>query len=167
MSSSSKRVPAASRSFAAGGAAGAAAAAAASAAAAAALPPASVLDDVLTPMERSVKTYLTSSISKDLIELLAVMAVERPDDAHHWLGLKLLERSPMGPFVATRRADMLAGRPKRAAAADAPAPAPGAREEAADADGARAEGGGDGGGGGGGGGGGQERGSDVAGASEK
>lgn len=69
--------------------------------------PDSVLDDVLTPMERSVKTYLTGSVSKDLVELLAVMAVERPDDPHYWLGLKLLERSPMGPYIATRKEDML------------------------------------------------------------
>lgn len=67
----------------------------------------SVLDDVLTPMERSVKTYLTGSVSKDLVELLAVMAVERPEDPHYWLGLKLLERSPMGPYIATRKEDML------------------------------------------------------------
>jgi hypothetical protein len=69
--------------------------------------PDSVLDDVLTPMERSVKTYLTGSVSKDLVELLAVMAVERPDDPHYWLGLKLLERSPMGPYIATRKEDVL------------------------------------------------------------
>ena len=30
----------------------------------------SVLDDVLTPIERSVKTYLTSSVAKDLVERL-------------------------------------------------------------------------------------------------
>lgn len=87
--------------------------------------PDSVLDDVLTPMERSVKTYLTSSVSKDLVELLAVMAVERPDDPHHWLGLRLLERSPMGPFIATRREDALASKRKQApAASPAPADAP-------------------------------------------
>ena len=72
----------------------------------------SVLDDVLTPMERSVKTYLTSSVAKDLIELLAVMSVERPDDAHHWLGLKLLQRSPMGPFMAIRTEEALASKRK-------------------------------------------------------
>ena len=72
----------------------------------------SVLDDVLTPMERSVKTYLTSSVAKDLIELLAVMSVERPDDAHHWLGLKLLQRSPMGPYMAIRTEEALASKRK-------------------------------------------------------
>ena len=68
----------------------------------------SVLDDILTPMERSVKTYLTSTLSRDLIELLAVLAVERPDDAHLWLASKLLERSPGGPFVAVKRSALLA-----------------------------------------------------------
>jgi hypothetical protein len=42
----------------------------------------SVLDDILTPMERNVKAYLVAAVSKDLLELLAVMAVERPDDPH-------------------------------------------------------------------------------------
>ena len=84
----------------------------------------SVLDDVLTPMERSVKTYLTSSIAKDLIELLAIMSVERPDDAHHWLGLKLLQRSPMGPYMAIRTEDAMASRrkPKAAGAAESSSP---------------------------------------------
>lgn len=74
----------------------------------------SVLDDVLTPMERSVKTYLNSSVAKDLVELLALMSVERPDDPHHWLGLKILERSPMGPYIAIRKEDAMASkrRPK-------------------------------------------------------
>jgi hypothetical protein len=63
----------------------------------------SVLDDILTPMERNVKAYLVAAVSKDLLELLALMAVERPDDPHLWLGSKLLERSPNGPFLATKR----------------------------------------------------------------
>ncbi len=74
----------------------------------------SVLDDILTPMERSVKTYLNSSVAKDLVELLALMSVERPDDPHHWLGLKILERSPMGPYIAIRKEEAMASkrRPK-------------------------------------------------------
>ncbi len=63
----------------------------------------SVLDDILTPMERNVKAYLVAAVSKDLLELLALMAVERPDDPHLWLGSKLLERSPNGPFIATKK----------------------------------------------------------------
>lgn len=62
-----------------------------------------MLDDILTPMERNVKAYLVAAVSKDLLELLAIMAVERPDDPHLWLGSKLLERSPNGPFLATKR----------------------------------------------------------------
>ena len=42
----------------------------------------SVLDDILTPMERNVKTYLVNAMSADLIELLALLAVERPEDPH-------------------------------------------------------------------------------------
>ena len=62
-----------------------------------------MLDDILTPMERNVKAYLVAAVSKDLLELLALMAVERPDDPHLWLGSKLLERSPNGPYLATKR----------------------------------------------------------------
>ena len=62
-----------------------------------------MLDDILTPMERNIKTYLVAAVSKDLLELLAMMAVVRPDDPHLWLGEKLLERSPNGPFIATKR----------------------------------------------------------------
>lgn len=62
----------------------------------------SALDDLLTPMERNVKTYLTTTLSKDLIEILAVLAVERPVDAHLWLATKLLERAPTGPFIPVR-----------------------------------------------------------------
>ena len=64
--------------------------------------PESTLDDLLTPMERNVKTYLTNTLSKDLVEILAVLAVERPVDAHLWLASKLLERAPTGPFIAVR-----------------------------------------------------------------
>ena len=63
----------------------------------------SVLDDILSPMERNIKTYLVSSVSKDLLELLAIMAVERPNDPHLWLGSKLVERSPNGPFIVSKR----------------------------------------------------------------
>ena len=66
----------------------------------------SVLDDMLTPMERNVKTYLVNAMSKDLIELLAKLAVERPDDPHFWLGVRLLERSPNGPYIAHKRSDL-------------------------------------------------------------
>lgn len=52
-----------------------------------------VLDDMLTPIERNVKTYLTETISQDIVELLALLAIERPDDPHLWLAQKLLERS--------------------------------------------------------------------------
>ncbi len=62
-----------------------------------------MFDDILTPMERNVKTYLTTSMSKDLVELLAIMAVERPDDPHLWLANRLLERSPNGPFIAMKK----------------------------------------------------------------
>jgi len=61
---------------------------------------------MLTPMERNVKTYLVNAMSKDLIELLAKLAVERPDDPHFWLGVRLLERSPNGPYIAHKRSDL-------------------------------------------------------------
>lgn len=77
-------------------------AAATPAAAPTAAAPESTLDDLLTPMERNVKTYLTNTLSKDLVEILAVLAVERPVDAHLWLASKLLERAPTGPFIAVR-----------------------------------------------------------------
>ena len=63
------------------------------------------LDDVLTPMERSVKTYLTSSVAKDLVECLALLAVERPPDPHLWLAQRILERGAQGSaYVVVRRA---------------------------------------------------------------
>ncbi len=62
---------------------------------------------MLTPMERNVKTYLVNSMSKDLIELLAKMAVERPEDPHFWLGVRLLERSPNGPYIAEKRSNLV------------------------------------------------------------
>jgi hypothetical protein len=65
--------------------------------------PESILDDILTPMERSVKVYLTNTFSKDLIELLALIAVERPDDPHLWLGTRLLDRAAGGPYVIMKR----------------------------------------------------------------
>ena len=63
------------------------------------------LDDVLTPMERSVKGYLTDSVAKDLIECLALLAVERPPDPHLWLAQRVLERGAQGGlYVVVRRA---------------------------------------------------------------
>ena len=81
------------------------------------------MDDILTPMERSVKAYLTSTMSKDLIELMSLMAVERPEDPHFWLASKLLERSPNGPYVAVARSAMMGGR-KPAGASPGPAQPP-------------------------------------------
>ncbi len=52
------------------------------------------LDDMLAPLERTVKTYLTDTLASDLIELLAVCAIERPADPHLWLAQRLLEKSP-------------------------------------------------------------------------
>ena len=51
------------------------------------------MDDVLDNTERSVKRYLTSTIGKDLIELLARMAVVKPEDPELWLGQQLIQRS--------------------------------------------------------------------------
>ena len=87
----------------------------------------SVLDDILTPMERNVKTYLVNAMSADLIELLALLAVERPEDPHFWLGVRLLERSPNGPYIAHKRSELVRRKPQPAAAAGggggaAPAP---------------------------------------------
>ena len=65
----------------------------------------SAMDDMLAPLERSVKTYLTESISKDLIELLAIAAVERPKDPHMWLAQRLLEKSPQGASYAIVKTD--------------------------------------------------------------
>ena len=51
------------------------------------------MDDVLTPLERSVKNYLFKSVGHDLAELMAKLAVERPDEAHLWLAQQLLLKS--------------------------------------------------------------------------
>ncbi len=99
-----------------------------------------MLDDILTPMERNVKAYLVAAVSKDLLELLALMAVERPDDPHLWLGSKLLERSPNGPFLATKKSVYAGVRAGREAGSSAQA-----------ACSSRSQGGGGGGGGEGGG----------------
>jgi hypothetical protein len=94
------------------------------------------LDDVLTPLERSVKTYLTDAVSRDLIELLSLMAVERPADAHLWLAQRLLERSGAGSatYTVVRRAnepvrsalavakDLERGTVERARAVEVPSP---------------------------------------------
>ena len=64
------------------------------------------LDDILTPMERSIKSYLTNIIAEDLIELLSIMSVERPIDPHLWLAQKLLEKGPnAGTYLVVKRAD--------------------------------------------------------------
>jgi hypothetical protein len=56
-------------------------------------------------MERSVKTYLTASVAKDLVECLALLAVERPPDPHLWLAQRILERGAQGSgYVVVRRA---------------------------------------------------------------
>ena len=99
----------------------------------------SVLDDILTPMERNVKTYLVNAMSKDLIELLALLAVERPDDPHLWLGVRLLERSPNGPYIAHKRSELVRRKPA----------APRVVASGATVEGAVPMGGGGGGGGGG------------------
>jgi hypothetical protein len=52
------------------------------------------LDDMLAPLERTVKSYLTDTLAATLIELLAVCAIERPADPHLWLAQRLLEKSP-------------------------------------------------------------------------
>lgn len=65
----------------------------------------SAMDDMLAPLERNVKTYLTETISRDLVELLAVASVERPKDLHLWLAEKLLAKSPQSKEFAIVRTD--------------------------------------------------------------
>lgn len=64
----------------------------------------SAMDDLLAPLERAVKTYLTETLSQDLIELMAIAAVERPKDPHLWMAQRLLEKSPRGQelFISSR-----------------------------------------------------------------
>lgn len=50
------------------------------------------MDDVLTPLERNIKTYLGGAVAGELIEALAKLALARPADpalflAHHFLSL--------------------------------------------------------------------------------
>jgi hypothetical protein len=52
------------------------------------------MDDLLTPLERATKDYLMRTVSADLMEALAVMAVERPADPHLFLATRLLAASP-------------------------------------------------------------------------
>jgi hypothetical protein len=55
-------------------------------------------------MERSVKSYLTGAISKDLVECLSIMAVERPPNPHVWMAQRLLERGQdAGSYLVVRR----------------------------------------------------------------
>ena len=51
------------------------------------------MDDILSNTERNVKNYLVATVAKDLVELLSIMALEKPADPHAWLGEKLLLRS--------------------------------------------------------------------------
>lgn len=79
------------------------------------------LDDILTPMERSVKTYLTGTVGEDLIECLSLMAVERPADPHVWMAQRILERHPAGSnqfLVVKRNVDRAGGRSKEQVAHD-------------------------------------------------
>ena len=63
------------------------------------------LDDILTPLERSCKEYLMSAISKDMIECISLLAVERPVDPHLWLAHELLKRGKVGGnYIIIRRA---------------------------------------------------------------
>jgi hypothetical protein len=82
---------------------------AADAAAAAAAAP-YAMDDLLTPMERSVKEYLTSAVAADLIACLSLLAVERPPDPHLWLAQKILARGPAGNmYMVVKRSVDLGG----------------------------------------------------------
>lgn len=64
----------------------------------------SVMDDILTPLERSVKTYLMGAVAKDLIESLALLATERPAEPHLFLAQQLLERGGcLNTYALVRR----------------------------------------------------------------
>ena len=62
------------------------------------------LDDILTPLERSCKEYLMNAISKDMIECVSLLAVERPVDPHLWLAHEILKRGKEGSnYIIVRR----------------------------------------------------------------
>ena len=62
------------------------------------------LDDILTPLERSCKEYLMNAISKDMIECISLLAVERPVDPHLWLAHEILKRGKEGSnYIVVRR----------------------------------------------------------------
>lgn len=54
----------------------------------------STMESLLSPLERSTKEYLVSSVGKELVELLTELAVARPADPHLWLAERLLAKSP-------------------------------------------------------------------------
>lgn len=52
------------------------------------------LDELLTPLERNIKTYLAGAVASDLIEVIAKLALVRPEDPHRFLAEQLLAKSP-------------------------------------------------------------------------
>ena len=52
------------------------------------------MDDLLHPIERNVHTYLTSSVTKELVEVLAKLSLVRPSDPYLFIAQEFLARSP-------------------------------------------------------------------------
>jgi len=61
------------------------------------------MDELLTPIERNVHSYLTGSVAKDLIEVLAQLSLVRPADPYLYLAQQFLARSPQAAELQISR----------------------------------------------------------------
>lgn len=52
------------------------------------------MDNLLNPLERNMKAYLTFTLAADLTDLLTRLTLERPDDPFLWLARESLKKSP-------------------------------------------------------------------------